>query len=146
MANAGPNTNGSQFFITVVPTDWLNNKHTIFGEVVDRLRDVVGDRQVATGPGDRPLEPVVIESVTSRSCARLSASPTLTAYRGADLLPTPRPRDVHPLPAVRPGDLPGLHAGGLGSGSSASNASLRGTGVCERRAPSSGAGSSPSPM
>ena len=65
MANAGPGTNGSQFFITVTPTAWLTNKHTIFGEVADQAsRDVVDKiATVATGLGDRPLEPVIIESV-----------------------------------------------------------------------------------
>jgi peptidyl-prolyl cis-trans isomerase A (cyclophilin A) len=65
MANAGPGTNGSQFFVTVGATPWLNNKHTIFGEVADQAgRDVV-DAIAASkvGAGDRPVEPVVIESV-----------------------------------------------------------------------------------
>ena len=64
MANSGPNTNGSQFFIvTAVDASWLDGKHTVFGQVVSG-QDVV-DRisQVPRDAGDRPLEPVLIESV-----------------------------------------------------------------------------------
>ena len=66
MANAGPNTNGSQFFITVAPTTWLNFKHTIFGEVADdasrKVVDVIAG--VETGRQDKPVVDVVIKSVT----------------------------------------------------------------------------------
>jgi peptidyl-prolyl cis-trans isomerase A (cyclophilin A) len=64
MANRGPNTNGSQFFITLAATDWLNGRHTIFGEIVEGMEIIRKIGGVKTGPGDRPATPVVMTRVT----------------------------------------------------------------------------------
>jgi cyclophilin family peptidyl-prolyl cis-trans isomerase len=66
MANAGPNTGGSQFFITLAATPWLDDRHAVFGKVVSGMEVVEAIGSVRTGRSDRPVEEARIESVTVR--------------------------------------------------------------------------------
>ena len=64
MANSGPNTNGSQFFINTADNNFLDAKHVVFGKVIEGMEVVDAIQSTPTGPGDRPVEPMVIQSIT----------------------------------------------------------------------------------
>ncbi len=79
MANAGPNTNGSQFFINLADTPWLAGKHTVFGRVVEGMEVVDRIAEVNTGPQNRPTDPIVIRRVEIKASPAAAATQTQPA-------------------------------------------------------------------
>ena len=69
MANAGPNTGGSQFFITLVPTPWLDDRHAVFGKVVEGITVIREIGATDTDRGDRPVQEIVIDKIAMRDAS-----------------------------------------------------------------------------